>query len=84
MTVSSAWSVTPDATSTFEVTANDDYIYLLGNNAVAMYRYSISGNSWSTLAPTTARAAAPSTGMSANFAGKTLDTIFDSENAILA
>lgn len=84
MTVSSAWSVTPDATSVFDVTTNDDYMYLLGNNAVTMYRYSISGNSWSTLAPTTARGAAPSTWMSANLAGKTWDAIFDSENAILA
>lgn len=61
LTVSAAWTTTPDATSEFELTANDDFIYLLGNNAVTMYRYSISGNTWSTLAPTTARSAAPST-----------------------
>lgn len=84
LTISVAWTTTPDATSEFEVTSNDDFMYLLGNNAVTMYRYSISGNTWSTLAPTTARSAAPSTGMSANLAGKTGDAIFDSENNILA
>jgi len=84
LTISVAWTVTPDATSEFEVTSNDDFMYLLGNNAVTMYRYSISGNTWSTLAPTVARGAAPSTGMSANLAGKTGDAIFDSENNILA
>jgi len=84
MTVSVAWTVTPDATSVFEVTSNDDYMYLLGNNAVTMYRYSISGNSWSTLAPTTARGAAPSTWMSANIAWTNGNAIWDSENAILA
>ncbi len=35
-----------------------------------MYRYSISANTWSTMAPTTARAAAPGIGMSANWIGK--------------
>mgnify|MGYP006995906754 FL=1 len=37
-----AWTVTPDATSTYEITGNDDFLYLIGNNAVTMYRYSIS------------------------------------------
>lgn len=29
--------------------ASSDFIYLVGNNATVFYRYSISGNSWSTL-----------------------------------
>lgn len=66
LTVSAAWTTTPDATSTYAIEGNDDFIYLLGNNAVALYRYSISGNSWTTLAPGVARAAAPGAGMSAN------------------
>ena len=45
LTVSVAWTVTPDATSVYVIEGNDDYFYLLGNAAVAMYRYSISGNS---------------------------------------
>lgn len=44
------------------VEGNDDHFYLGGNNAVTLYRYSISGNSWSTLAPGAARAGAYATG----------------------
>lgn len=75
-----AWTVTPDITSTFEITPNDDFIYLLGNNAVTMYRYSISGSNWTTMAPTTARAGNAVAGMSANFCGKTGNALFDNES----
>jgi hypothetical protein len=61
------WTVTPDATSTYSIEGSDDYLYFLGNNAVTMYRYSISGNSWSTLSPGVARGGAPTTGMSAHW-----------------
>lgn len=67
LTVSSAWTTTPDATSVYRIEGNDDYLYLLGNNAVTMYRYSVSGNSWTTLAPGAARAAAPGAGFSASW-----------------
>lgn len=77
------WTVTPDSTSVYAIEANDDFLYLLGNNAVTMYRYSISGGTWSTLAPTTARAGAPIAGMGANWLGKTNDAIWGDENAIL-
>lgn len=70
ITVSAAWTVTPDVTSTYEITGNDDYLYLLGNAAVTMYRYTRSTNTWGTMAPTTARTGTPSTGMSANWAVK--------------
>lgn len=63
-----AWTTTPDATSVFEIAPNDDFLYLLGNNAVTMYRYSISANTWTTMAPTTARAGAMIIGGGANFA----------------
>jgi len=36
--------------SVYNASGNDDYIYLIGNNATVFYRYSISGNSWSTMA----------------------------------
>jgi len=62
-----AWSVNPSTDSVYVVEGNEDNLYLLGNNNVAMYKYSISGNSWSTIAPTSARAAAPGIGMSADF-----------------
>lgn len=83
ITVSSAWTTQPDATSQYEIQANSDYLYLLGNNAVTMYRYSISGNSWTVLSPTTARAAAPGVGMSANAIGKTGDANWANESALL-
>lgn len=58
----STWTVTPDSTSVFRIEGNDDYMYLAGNNAVTLYRYSVSGNSWSTLSPGAARAAAMGAG----------------------
>jgi hypothetical protein len=67
ITVSSSWTVTPDATSTFAVEGNDDYLYLLGNAAVTLYRYSISGNTWSTMTPGTARTGAAGYGFTADW-----------------
>lgn len=66
-TVSAAWTLTPDATSVYRIEGNDDYLYLLGNNAVTMYRFSISGNAWTTLAPTAARAGAAAGGATADW-----------------
>ena len=76
------WTVTPDATSVYEITGNDDFIYLLGNNAVTMYRYSQSANTWTTMAPTTARAGAMVVGGGANWVGKTGDTNWADESNI--
>lgn len=63
LTVSSAWTVTPDATSVYSIEGNDDHFYLLGNNAVTMYRYVVSANAWSTLAPAAARSGTPASGI---------------------
>jgi len=60
-----------DASSTFVIEGDENAIYYLGNDAVTMYKYSISGNSWATLSPTTARSVKPGTGMTADFVGKT-------------
>lgn len=65
---------TIDATSEFTIEGDENALYVLGNNAVTMYKYSISGNSWATVAPTTARAGAPIAGMSADWVGETGDT----------
>lgn len=70
---------TLDATSVYEIEPCEDFIYLAGNNAVTMYRYSVSANTWTVLAPTTARAAAPSTGMSLDFVGDTADILWADE-----
>lgn len=67
LTVSSAWTVTPDATSTYRIEGNDDYFYLLGNNAVTMYRFSVSANAWTVLSPTAARAGAFGAGGTADW-----------------
>ena len=77
-----AWTVTPDATSVYSIEGNDDFVYLFGNNAVTAYRLSLSGNTWTVMAPTVARAGAPVAGMSANWAGKTGDTNWANENDI--
>lgn len=63
----------PDATSDFVIEGDENSILLLGNGAVTMYKYSISGNSWATVSPTTARGGAPIAGMTADFVGVTGD-----------
>lgn len=63
-----------DDTSTFVIEGDENAIYALGNNAVTLYKYSISANTWATVSPTAARAGAPIAGMSADFVGVTGDT----------
>ena len=82
LTLSAAWATTPDNTSVYDIEANEDWLYLLGNNAVTMYRYSISANTWTVLAPTTARAGAPGAGMGANSVGKSGDPQWANESII--
>lgn len=82
ITVSAAWIITPDATSIYEITGNDDFLYYFGSNVVTAYRYARSLNTWTALAPTVARVNIPSTGMSANWAGKTGNIDFANENNI--
>jgi hypothetical protein len=83
LTTSAAWTTQPDATSVYSIEGNDDYLYYMGNNAVTMYRYSISANTWSTLSPTAARAAAPNVGMSAHWVYGVTNAAWTSENAII-
>ena len=82
LTTSTAWTTTPDTTSVYSIEGNDDFLYFLGNNAVAMYRYSISSNTWTTLSPTAARGGSPSTGMSAIWVWDVSDPDWTTENAI--
>jgi hypothetical protein len=67
LTVSAAWTTNPDATSVYAIEGNGDFMYLLGNNAVTLYRYTVSTNTWATLSPTAARAGAMAAGASANW-----------------
>jgi hypothetical protein len=84
LTVSAAWSTTLDATSQYAIEGNDDYLYLIGNGVVTMYRYSISANTFTTLSPTAARAAAPGGGMSANWVGQVPNNLWKNESDYLS
>ena len=83
ITVSAAWTTQPDATSTYSIEGNDDFIYFIGNNAVTMYRYSISGNTWTTLTPSVARGAAPGTGLGGSWVHSVSAADWNNESAIL-
>lgn len=83
LTVSAAWTTTPDATSQYAIEGNDNFLYLLGNSAVTLYRYDIAANTWSTLAPVSARAAAPGAGMSAHWVHSATEANWNTESAIL-
>lgn len=83
ITVSAAWTTQPDATSQYSIEGNDDFLYYIGNNAVALYRYSISSNTWSTLAPTAARAGAPGAGMSGHWVHSVEESDWNVENSII-
>lgn len=61
------FATAPDATSVYSIEGNDDFIYYMGSGAVTLYRYSIASNTWSTLSPTSARAAAPGAGMTGHW-----------------
>ena len=76
------WTITPDATSVYAIEGNDDYLYYIGSNAVTTYRYSITSNTWTTLAPTAARAAAPTTGMTGHWVWGATEADWTAENAI--
>lgn len=77
------WTTTPDATSQYAIEGNDNFLYYLGNNAVTLYRYDITANTWSTLSPVAARAAAPGAGMSAHWVHSVNETDWTNESLIL-
>jgi hypothetical protein len=83
LTVGSNWTTTPDATSQYSIEANEDFIYYMGNGAVTLYRYSISTNTWSTLTPVSARAAAPGAGMSGHWVSGSTDSTWTNESSII-
>lgn len=67
LTVSSNWTVTPDSTSKFKIEGNDDFFYLLGNNNVTLYKFTVSTNTWATVSPVAARQSNPGGGLTANW-----------------
>jgi hypothetical protein len=83
ITVSAAWTTQPDATSAYAIEGNDDTFYFIGNNAVTMYRYSIAANTWSTISPAVARAAAAGLGSTGNIPVAVADSLWTSAAAPL-
>jgi hypothetical protein len=83
ITVGSAWTTQPDNTSVYSIEGNDDFIYYMGSNAVTLYRYSISGGSWTTLSPGVARGGAPGAGMSGQWVHSVSASQWTGEAAIL-
>lgn len=77
------FSPTPDNTSTFVIEGCDDYLYLIGNNAVTMYRYKISTNTWNTVSPTAARSAAPVVGMGGHWIWGCNDPYWNTESSLI-
>lgn len=72
-----------DDTSVYAIEGDENAIYYLGNNSVNLYKYSISGDSWSTVSVTAARASAPIAGMTADWVGVTGDTGWGNPNDCL-
>jgi len=77
------WTTTPDATSTYAIEGNDNFLYYMGNNAVTLYRYDIGANTWSTLAPGVARGGAPGAGMSGHWVHSVGESDWTNESAII-
>jgi hypothetical protein len=78
-----AWATNPDATSTYAIEGNDNFLYYMGNNAITMYRYDIAANTWSTLSPVAARGGAPGAGMSGHWVHSVSEADWTNESAIL-
>jgi hypothetical protein len=72
LTVGTVWTTAPDATSTYEITGDDDAIYIVGNGGVNLYKYSMSANTWSAaMTVNVARSGTPGAGVTANWISKT-------------
>lgn len=80
LTTSTAWTIQPSTDSEFVIEGNDDYLYLLGSNSTALYRYSISDTTWTTLA---SRGGASIIAASGHWIFGSHDTKWENENAII-
>lgn len=73
------WTTNPDFTSVYSIEPDDNSLY--GFNGTTTYKYSISGNTWSTLTPGVARTTA-ALATSGYFVGVASDTYWADETAI--
>lgn len=71
-----------DSSSVFVIEGDDNALYLMGNNAVTLYKYSISGDTWATLSPGAARAGAPGAGASLTWITGVTQSDWTNPNAI--
>lgn len=77
------FATAPDATSVYVIEGNDDFLYYMGSGVVALIRYSITANTWTTLTPSAARAGAPGAGMSGHWVWRVLNASdWTNQNAI--
>lgn len=83
VTVGTVWIIPPDATSQYSIEGNDNYLYLMGNNAVTLYRYDIAANTWSTITPSVARGGVAGSGMSGHWICNVKEPDWNVENANL-
>lgn len=65
-TIATAWTVIPDATSTYVVKGDRTALYLMGNGATTTYKYDVVANTWASVTPTTARAVGMASGGTAD------------------
>lgn len=79
----SAFSPTPDNTTSYVIEGCDDYLYLIGNNAVTMYRYKISTDTWNTVSPTAARGGNAAVGLNGHYVWGCDDTYWTTENSLI-
>jgi len=83
VTAGGHWTTAIDNTSKYVIEGNDDFLYWIGNNNANLYRYSISGNNWQLITPTTPRGAAPGAGMSGHWVWDVAEAEWNVENTIL-
>lgn len=69
--------------NTFSLEGNDDQIFLQGNSAVTLYRYTLSTTAWSTISPVAARAGAPVAGMQSTWVHSVSTSEWSDEKALL-
>lgn len=67
VTTATATASAPSAGDKCVIESADDYFYLGWNNAVTLYRNSVSANTWTNLAPTVARSGAMASGGTADW-----------------
>lgn len=77
-----SWTITPDSTSQYSIEGNDDFLWVFGLGSTATYRYSISANTWTTVAAS-GRGGSPTSNCPAFWMGDVTDPTWNVENNII-